>query len=785
MLSKTLKRLAFTALCLTPILSFGQGQTCATAEIITTNGAYNATGPNAGAGCNDCTDGATNASWYTFTPAADGFLSVSSCAFFGPQTRLWLYEGACGSLSQIAADSSYACAGLFSQGSLIEISLTAGNSYFLEWDDANASADFTFNFDYDTSGCFKPSELNVDTITPTSATLNWTSLNAGNKFYVEYGPFFFAQGTGTLDSGLVGIDGPPFTITGLDPNSLYDIYLWEKCSDTTTTDTVQFDFIFTPDNCPAPNAASFAVDSIAKDYARIIWDGANTGSLFYFEYGVAGFAQGTGTPITGTVGTDGPPVELSGLAEGVDYDYYYYEACSEAVGFTDTIFGEFTTLSDCNAPVAVVVANQTENSVDVDWTTFNDSSRFTIEYGPVGFTPGSGTSVSDTIINKPVTLDFLSSGTTYEAYVFETCANVSGTTDSVYFSFSTLINNDSCAQAVTLMCGSLVSGSLSGATANDNPDNNCDGVFSFGAGAWYEFQGTGEVLNLNACSDNFNPLLYVYTGTCGALDCFMASDAGGTCAGSGSFLSFTTELDTMYYIQVRTQFGAAADFTISAECIAACTDTIVNNDCANAEAIALSPQLNCAFTSGDLQCATPSGLNAVCDFLSTSTDAWYTFNTDTNTAVKITINDLDLAGLSYGVYSGCSIINTVTCGDLVDSNFVVLTGLTANTDYYIQIYNTAVTGGTFEVCVQPETTVGINEYAAINASLAPNPTKDVFTINVSQAVTLNILSITGKLMHTQEVNGTAKINLSAYASGVYLVELKAANTHKVLRVIKE
>ena len=771
-------------LCLASIFTFGQGQTCATAEVIPGDGTYNATGPNAGGGCNNCSDGATNASWYTFSPTKNGLLTVSSCVLFGSETRLWLYEGTCGSLVDVEADSNFACGGFLTQGSVIETFLTGGTTYYLEWDNANDDGDFSFEFTYDTSNCFKPTNFVVDTVTTTSVTLDWVSSNSGNKFYIEYGDILFLQGTGTLDSGIVGTDGPSYTITGLDPNSAYDFYLWEKCNDTTATDTVSQQFVFTGNDCPAPNAASFDVDSLDRTYARITWDGNNTGAMFYFEYGMAGFTQGSGTPVVGTVGVDAPPIELTGLAEGTAYDYYYYEECLESANFTDTVSGNFKTLTDCNAPQDVVVSNVTQNSVDVDWTTFNDSSNYTIEYGPIGFTPGTGTTITDTITNKPLTIDFLSSGTSYDAYLYETCANVSGTTDSVFFDFATLITNDSCSGAITLMCDQTLTGSLAGATANDNPGFNCDGVLGFGPGAWYEFMGTGETININACATDYTPLIYVYTGSCGDLECLSASDADGSCFGSGSFLSLPTVLDSIYYIQIRTQFGGGDEFTLSTTCDEACTDTIANDICDSAATIALSPQLNCTFTSGDLQCATASSMLSLCNF-APAQDAFYTFETDTNPAVKITLNDLDSKGLQYALYADCSQFSFVDCGDFADSNNVVITGLTANTSYTLRIFNSDNTGGSLEVCVQPESTVGINEFNTISAALAPNPTNGIFNLTVNQKVEAKIVSLTGQTLKTVDVNNTQQFDLSSYASGVYLLELTSNNTRKVFRIIKE
>lgn len=74
---------------------------------------------------------------------------------------------------------------------------------------------------------------------------------------------------------------------------------------------------------------------------------------------------------------------------------------------------------NCPAPTDVAAKGVSESAVEVSW---NSSSTFSIiEYGPVGFTPGSGTSI--VVQNNPFIVTGLSTNTAYDFYVSDSCSN--------------------------------------------------------------------------------------------------------------------------------------------------------------------------------------------------------------------------------------------------------------------------------------------------------------------------------------------------------------------------
>lgn len=77
----------------------------------------------------------------------------------------------------------------------------------------------------------------------------------------------------------------------------------------------------------------------------------------------------------------------------------------------------------CLSPTNLTASNRTANSLFLSWTEPGTATTWNIEYGPVGFTPGSGTTVADTdgVIGETIT--GLSANTKYDFYVNADCGS--------------------------------------------------------------------------------------------------------------------------------------------------------------------------------------------------------------------------------------------------------------------------------------------------------------------------------------------------------------------------
>jgi len=85
-----------------------------------------------------------------------------------------------------------------------------------------------------------------------------------------------------------------------------------------------------------------------------------------------------------------------------------------------------TSAITCPAPTAVVFSNQTISSVQIDWTVGNSETSWNVEYGPIGFTQGMGTTVN--VMTNPTTTisSGLAEATGYDVYVQADCGGTDG-----------------------------------------------------------------------------------------------------------------------------------------------------------------------------------------------------------------------------------------------------------------------------------------------------------------------------------------------------------------------
>ena len=99
------------------------------------------------------------------------------------------------------------------------------------------------------------------------------------------------------------------------------------------------------------NPDMITVSNIQNSTADVAWTPRGDGLEWEVEYGVAGFAHGSGTTVTSTL----PSVTLSGLTPGETYDVYVRSLCGQAQSnWSDAV--NFTTYVGC-APVTVTAAN--------------------------------------------------------------------------------------------------------------------------------------------------------------------------------------------------------------------------------------------------------------------------------------------------------------------------------------------------------------------------------------------------------------------------------------------
>jgi hypothetical protein len=103
---------------------------------------------------------AARANWYKFTPTRNGKISINTCNN-AADTRLWVYRGTCTALVPIAdSDDDCVSAGtVLLAVSIQDLNVTAGQTYYFEFDDANINQDFSFVFAYDIANSLADNRL--------------------------------------------------------------------------------------------------------------------------------------------------------------------------------------------------------------------------------------------------------------------------------------------------------------------------------------------------------------------------------------------------------------------------------------------------------------------------------------------------------------------------------------------------------------------------------------------------------------------------------------------------
>ncbi len=138
------------------------------------------------------------------------------------------------------------------------------------------------------------------------------------------------------------------------------------------------------------------------------------------------------------LGTFFPEGDFANFNTGSANGTWTLEICDDAefsVGtlqYFEMIFAPYT----CTVPYAVFAADLDSTSVELDWQNGNGCATTQLEYGPTGFTPGSGTLA--TVGCPPYVLNGLTPSTAYDFYLRESCADGSFSEASCVYSATTL-----------------------------------------------------------------------------------------------------------------------------------------------------------------------------------------------------------------------------------------------------------------------------------------------------------------------------------------------------------
>lgn len=275
---------------------------------------------------------------------------------------------------------------------------------------------------FDLSGAMYKVELDVAVTNFNSSGVD--AMEADDEVilaYSEDGVTWIAINTWTVADNLTNSLS---SYTFYNPSNGTNVQFAVYASSGTTTGT---DYDFHIDNfnievmatCPAPSAiTSTWVDN---DSIAFSWTAGYLESNWNVEVGAVGFTPGTSTAVfTGT--TIQTADSAAGLTQLTNYDVYVQADCGG--GDMSAWVGPVTisTGATCADVSAITIDNTNADSVFVSWTANGTESMWDIEFGPAGYTAGTGTMMSGTATNDTIT--GLMSNTAYDIYVRSDCGGV-------------------------------------------------------------------------------------------------------------------------------------------------------------------------------------------------------------------------------------------------------------------------------------------------------------------------------------------------------------------------
>jgi hypothetical protein len=457
----------------------------------------------------------------------------------------------------------------------------------------------------------------------------------------------------------------------------------------------------------------------------------------------------------------------------------------------DAFAFDFTYTPTCNNPTNIDFTEVTNTSFKFNWASSNVGVNYDIEYGVVGFIPGSGFNLNGVSSEEnAVLIDNLTPGTTYSVFIQEDCgysvqtANVGPNNQTT--NFSAPPSNDLCSGATAVECGQTYNGSIVNATELGNPEGQC-GTSSITPGVWFSHTGTGDRITLSLCASNYNTRLMVFEGSCEAYTCVAGNDNSADCSFNRSKLSFNTSLDVSYLIFVSGAEAVSANYVLNVSCNAPCQEP-ENDDCANATSLTIAPQTECNATAGSNICADLAMQANECETNLGIADVWYSFNSGNLTSVIMTMTLNSAGPMSYALYESCD-GTAIDCNTFNIVTNTALNNLTVNTEYMLQVWNGGgIDAGTFDICLSEPIGSGFetNTVEQNPISMYPNPANgDIVNISGSGLLEVSLFSVDGKHISNTKLLDEGTLDISSVESGVYLVSIIQNGKSTMLRLVKE
>ena len=272
---------------------------------------------------------------------------------------------------------------------------------------------------YGSESCTRPTFANVN-VGSTTIAATWTS--PANSFDVAVKP-----ASSNVWPEPTRITDHNYTFTGLEPNTAYNFRVRSLCSDTSVS-------FWTTSNCVTDTLECYVPENLTiveTDFQNVTlsWNADLTNHAVAYVVNINNSAFSAYDTVYSN------NVTITGLYPDMSYDVKVRAMCS-ATTYSDWSETLSFTTATCLPVADVTVSNVTSSSAVVTWTPQGDATAWTVSYGFMGYTQGSG--IETTVTEPTYTFTGLDEMTTYDVYVRSACSEDVASLWSPVVRFTTL-----------------------------------------------------------------------------------------------------------------------------------------------------------------------------------------------------------------------------------------------------------------------------------------------------------------------------------------------------------
>ena len=593
-----------------------------------------------------------------------------------------------------------------------------------------------------------------------------------------------------------------YTLPGYDTDGVRRLYFsWHNDGSIQNDPPAAVDNIMISEiTCPIPS--NLAATNITTTTADLSWTENGTASEWIVYHKISTDSIWTETTVYST------NYQLTGLTPDMSYSVRVASDCGNGTDvspFSNLV--SFITLPTCPSPSGLTVSNISQTNVDLAWTSNGAETSWDIVYGAVGFDIDTeGTIVTAT--TNPFTLTGLTAATNYQVYVRANCGSGDISNWSSPIQFNTTICDLSEQCEYTFICTDSYGDGWNGGALvieqNSITIATIEAIDHYGSGNSYT--DTFHVMLCDNISTTFNWIEGFYDNEVALT---ILDPAGNQLFSSVDMINASSPIltivtncsavgescDTPTNVQVNAASNSANVSWTSTE-----SAWIVEYKLATASNWTASPTLTT--TTYNITGLTASTnyvvrVKSVCD--ASNESDWSAEIPFTTLAGDVTTYTITATATGPGsitpsgtvtVQEGTDITFSFTANEgattqqlLVDN---IETAIPTNNEY---TFSSVVANHTIEVVFAEET--GIEE-VDLDATvlLFPNPATSHIEIRLSNDLlinsTLDIYDVYGRKIATQMMNNTsAKVDISGYSTGMYLVRISNDNGVVVKNFIKK